>query len=262
MTTESRLKALEAWRLTAERRLMALEAPPSSLPPVPVTTLQGMVDATPTGGLLTVPAGTYAPIKVNRSMVIRGQGQVIIQGGDIGVLLAASGIALETLTVTGATFCGIYGNAPIVNPHIIGCYIHDCGDFGIHLQGGPKDVLIVDCIAHGFAGRQYPPHAFYLKGAVGAVIRRCEGAGPLGAHPNGYSGFEATDCSGVLAEDCWMHDCRGAGANDGYGYIADNTTSIVYRRCRGSFNYFDYYECALTGSAVYEECVGTKRVWP
>jgi nitrous oxidase accessory protein len=62
--------------------------------------LQPLVDATPGGGTLTPPPGTYAgPVVVNRPMTIDGAEQVTIDGGGTGTLivLATDGATLKGL---------------------------------------------------------------------------------------------------------------------------------------------------------------------
>ena len=55
-----------------------------ALPP-----LQPWVDVTPTGGLLRVPAGTYAgPVVIDRPMTIDGEDKVTLDGADHGTVLA------------------------------------------------------------------------------------------------------------------------------------------------------------------------------
>ena len=78
---------------------------------------------------------------------------------------------------------------------------------------------------------------------------------------NGYSGLELDNCLRAQVEDCNMHDCRAGSNNDGYGYIAVDSTTVIYRNCGGSGNYYDFYEVCLTGSAIYENCIGTKVVY-
>jgi nitrous oxidase accessory protein len=64
--------------------------------------LQEMVDATPEGGVLSPPAGTYAgPVKIRRPIQIEGNGAVTIDGGGKGsvVYLLTNGASLRGLTL-------------------------------------------------------------------------------------------------------------------------------------------------------------------
>lgn len=66
---------------------------------------QELVDATPEGGVLTPPPGTYAgPVVVPRAMRIDGAGLVTIDGGGRGtvVQIDASGVVLRGLRLTGS----------------------------------------------------------------------------------------------------------------------------------------------------------------
>ena len=70
--------------LAAGVTLSAAAPSGKALPP-----LQPWVDVTPTGGLLRIPAGTYAgPVVIDRPMTIDGEGKVTLDGADHGTVLS------------------------------------------------------------------------------------------------------------------------------------------------------------------------------
>lgn len=94
-----------AWRRRAGACLAALilSAAPGAGAAVPA--FQPLVDATPSGGELRPPPGTYAgPVVVSRPMRIDGGGAVTIDNGGTGsvVRIEASGVVLRGLRLTGS----------------------------------------------------------------------------------------------------------------------------------------------------------------
>ncbi len=95
---------------------------------------QDLVDATPDGGVLEPPAGTYAgPVVVRRPMRIEGAGKVTVDGGGRGtvVQIEASGVELRGLRLTGS------GSS------------HDRVDAGVKIAGSRNLVegnVIEDCL--------------------------------------------------------------------------------------------------------------------
>ncbi|MCC6640317.1 MAG: nitrous oxide reductase family maturation protein NosD [Deltaproteobacteria bacterium] len=95
---------------------------------------QTLVDATPDGGVLAPPPGTYAgPVVIRRPMRIDGAGRVTIDGGGRGtvVQIDASGVVLRGLHLTGSG----------AN--------HDAVDAGVKIVGSRnvvEDNLIEDCL--------------------------------------------------------------------------------------------------------------------
>ena len=66
---------------------------------------QELVDKTPEGGVLMVPAGNYSgPVLVNKRIKIEGEGEVVIDGGDKGTVfvLDTNEAILRNLTITGS----------------------------------------------------------------------------------------------------------------------------------------------------------------
>ena len=83
--------------LAAWLALPVLGAAPASL--------QALIDATPSGGTLRLPAGVYAgPAKIGKPLTLEGAGGVVIIGdGNSTVLsVAASGVTLRGLRLTGS----------------------------------------------------------------------------------------------------------------------------------------------------------------
>ncbi len=67
-------------------------------PPAP--SLQPWIDATPSGGILQLPAGTYSgPVLISRPILIDGRGEVTIDGGGKGtvVTVRTTGVVLRRL---------------------------------------------------------------------------------------------------------------------------------------------------------------------
>jgi nitrous oxidase accessory protein len=104
-------------------------AEPAGAPP-----LQPLVDATPAGGVLRPPPGTYAgPVVISRPITLDGGGAVAIDGGGRGtvVSVAASGVTLRGLRIRGSG----------TN--------HDRVDAGVKLAGSGnvlEDNAIEDCL--------------------------------------------------------------------------------------------------------------------
>lgn len=66
---------------------------------------QELVDKTPEGGVLRVPAGNYSgPVHVKKRIKIEGEGEVVIDGGDKGTVfvLETNEAILRNLTITGS----------------------------------------------------------------------------------------------------------------------------------------------------------------
>lgn len=81
---------------------MALVAAASAaeLPP-----LQPLIDATPTGGTLSPPAGRYAgPARIDRALTLDGRGEVTLENGGEGTVLAieGAGVTVQGLTLKGS----------------------------------------------------------------------------------------------------------------------------------------------------------------
>lgn len=67
--------------------------------------LQPWIDATPAGGTLNPPAGTYAgPVRIDRPIRIDGRGEVVIDGQGQGtvVTVRSDGVTLRRLHITGS----------------------------------------------------------------------------------------------------------------------------------------------------------------
>jgi nitrous oxidase accessory protein len=82
--------------------LAAVLAMPAALAHAP---LQLFVDLTPDHGVLRPPAGTYSgPVVIRRPLTLDGQGQVTIDGGGEGTVLAvrADGATVRGLRITGS----------------------------------------------------------------------------------------------------------------------------------------------------------------
>lgn len=77
-----------------------LAAPVQALPP-----LQLFVDITPPGGVLNLPAGSYAgPVVIRKPITIDGHGEVTVDGEGNGTVISvlADGVTLRNLHITGS----------------------------------------------------------------------------------------------------------------------------------------------------------------
>jgi nitrous oxidase accessory protein len=103
-------------------------------PVPPLAPLQPLVDATPDGGVLRPPPGTYAgPVVVSRPITLDGAGAVTLDGGGRGSVLV---VATSDATLRGLRLVGSGSN-------------HDAVDAGLKLIGSRnriEDNAIEDCL--------------------------------------------------------------------------------------------------------------------
>lgn len=108
---------------------------------------QDLVDKAPEGSTLKVPAGKYSgPVHLKKRLIIEGEGEVVIDGGDKGTVfvLEADGAELRNLTITGSgeshdaddTCLNIRGHDNIID----GLNIADCL-FGIDLKQSNRNIV-------------------------------------------------------------------------------------------------------------------------
>lgn len=182
----------------------------------------------------------------------------------VGYGASASDLAFRRLDISQMGVSGIWGSdtSRMDNVTIEDCDIHDNGDLGVThgRNGSALNWVVRRSRFHGFAGRTMPPHGFYGHNFTGLLMEDCEGYGPLGDHPNGYSAFEFDD-STVIVRRTYAHDCKTTAAN-GFGFIVLGSGTALFEDCRGERNVDDFYECAYSGIARYVNCIGTKRIWP
>jgi len=128
--------------LPAALALPAAGDPGAAHPP-----LQPLVDATPEGGVLEPPPGTYAgPVVVEKAITIDGRGQVTIDNGGHGtvVLLKTDGAQLRNLRLVNSgdshndidAGVQVRGSFNVIKDNII----EDCL-FGIDLQQSSSNVV-------------------------------------------------------------------------------------------------------------------------
>jgi len=166
---ETRLSDLEA-------RVAALEGTviPTPTPPVAaITSLQAAIDATPAGGELVVPAGSYSPVVIPRAMTIRGPLDAVIDGGDVAVK-PCSGLQWYGFTWKNQATAGMYRDAALENILVDGTHGDNFGDFMIHLSGGWKNVTFRNLTGANAKGTHYPSHILYLKTGSGFAIEDCD----------------------------------------------------------------------------------------
>jgi nitrous oxidase accessory protein len=115
--------------------LLALPLPGGGEPAATAApALQPLVDATPEGGVLRPPAGTYAgPVVVSRPLVLEGGGGVTVDGGGRGTVLT---VATNGVTLRGLRIVHSGSN-------------HDGVDAGVKIAGSAnllEDNAIEDCL--------------------------------------------------------------------------------------------------------------------
>ena len=91
--------------LAAGTLAFALAAGGDAIAPPPGPDLQRLIDATPSGGVLVPPPGTYAgPVTIDRPITVDGAGRVVVDGGGHGsvVTIRSGGATLTRLAVRGS----------------------------------------------------------------------------------------------------------------------------------------------------------------
>jgi len=113
-----------------------------------VPSLQALIDATPPGGTLRLPPGTYqGPATVRRPMVLDGGGQAVIQGDGRSTVLtvAADGVTVKGLRLRGS------GDSPdrvdaglLLQGDGLRVEDNDMEDvlFGLHLKGVNRSTVV------------------------------------------------------------------------------------------------------------------------
>ncbi len=103
-------------------------------PAFALESLQALIDATPSGGVLEPPAGHYVgSVKVSKPITIDGRGEVVVDGEGTGsvITVRGSGVTLRGLHIQGSG------------------EIHDSIDSGVSLRGHGnviEDNTIDDCL--------------------------------------------------------------------------------------------------------------------
>lgn len=119
-----------------------------ALPASAISPLQIFIDATPSGGTVHPPPGTYAgPIVIRKPVTLDGEGQITIDGGGRGTVLTieTNGATVRGLRLTGSgeshdkVDAGILvkGHDNIIEEN----QIDDCL-FGIHLQQARLNTIL------------------------------------------------------------------------------------------------------------------------
>lgn len=131
----------------------AASAPAAAQDPVSPRDLQALIDATPTGGTLTLEAGIYeGGVTVSRPMTISGVGGPIVDAGGEGtaILIEAPGVTIAGLVIrnTGISLdrenSGIEANAPEVS--IVANRFEDVL-FGVFLRQAPGSLIADNAIS-------------------------------------------------------------------------------------------------------------------
>ncbi len=153
------------------------ETCPSSLPgSTQEQDLQSLIDATPAGGTLRVPAGMYAgPIVIRRSMTLAGDGWPVIDGGGAGsvVTLEGDGIALRGFVIRNSgrnvteEAAGVKASG--TNHRIEGNELRDVY-FGVHVSGGSGHVIEGNVVAPGEKHGARPGHGISIWNSAGVRV--------------------------------------------------------------------------------------------
>ena len=83
----------------------AATGPAAAAGPADVQALQSLIDATPTGGTLKLPAGRYAgPVRIDRSLTLIGEPGTQVQGSGQGsvIRVKARDVRIEGLDISGS----------------------------------------------------------------------------------------------------------------------------------------------------------------
>lgn len=128
-------------------------------------TFQPLIDAAPSGGIVTVPAGTYDQVTIRKPLTLKAGGPVVIKapgsrtaGGLKGIDIQSSNVTIDGLGPNGEQWFditapgqdGIEANG-VHTITIRGVYAHDCGESGIQFNG--CDRLLVErnvCDRNGY----------------------------------------------------------------------------------------------------------------
>ena len=119
----------------------------------PLQSLQPLIDATPSGGVLRPAPGTYAgPALIERPMTLDGGGKLRLEGGGKGTVLTlhASGATLRGLAIAGsgdshdAVDAGllIEGDDNLVEGNVIEDVL-----FGIHVRQGNRNRIVGNVVS-------------------------------------------------------------------------------------------------------------------
>ncbi len=157
----ARHHAPNAREIAAVLRRLALAALPvlASGACLAAPPLQPLIDATPTGGVLRPPAGSYAgPAVIAKPMTLDGAGKVTLSGGGKGTVLTlrAGGAILRGLRVTASGDSHDSVDAGILvegDDNLVEGNVIDEVLFGIHLKQGNRNRLRGNTVAGRAAPR-------------------------------------------------------------------------------------------------------------
>jgi nitrous oxidase accessory protein len=109
--------------------------------------LQPLIDATPTGGTLRLPPGTYAgPATISRAMTLDGAGHATVDGQGHGTLLT---VTADGVTITGLHLTNSGGSHDAMDAALqvessdnrISHNVIDQVLFGVHVKGGSRNLI-------------------------------------------------------------------------------------------------------------------------
>ncbi|MFN8061759.1 MAG: nitrous oxide reductase family maturation protein NosD [Vicinamibacterales bacterium] len=187
---------------------------PTRPPAERTSPVQALVDATPTGGTVDVPPGTYVgEIVVDRALHVRGQGRPTLVGvGDDSVVrITADGVVFEGFVIDGRG---------------TGSLDHDAS--GIHVWA--KHVTVRDCEIRATL------FGIYLREADEATVERCRIVGIRDKAPGEKgSGVHVWNTQGFHLADNVVADVR-----DGF-YIQSSSHGEIRRNEARDLRYGLHY---------------------
>lgn len=233
--------------LTVTKAAGTAPTPTPTPEPTPVPVPTPVPTPAPTG--VTHPAGTYGPLTLTGAarLIGAGIGKTIIRADAVDSILTVSGCS--SVEIAHCTIQGNYSRTAQRGIHFKGSnpnvYVHDveikdvgfsgilndigslvtgtferltvshCGDFGMQLRQGAKDVKILDSTWSNFPSRQYPGHAIYLDDVNGALVARHTISNLLAGNGDEISGVKITresetPNSGTVVEDITVIDAIAA----------------------------------------------------
>lgn len=177
--------------------------------------LRVLLAATPQGGTLRLPAGTYrTSLVIDRPMVIVGAaGGTTLDAADLGrpaieILPGVRDVAIEAVRVFGATGDGILAGAGCDRLRLVRVAAHGCGGAGVHVLAS-DDVTIE---TSSFDENGGP--GLDLDGARARVARCAFGGNGIAA-------------ARVRGEDASLRECAFTGGTD--GVLVEGPRAEVFR---------------------------------
>lgn len=204
---------------------------------MPATHLQRMIDHTPDGGSVLVPAGRYVgTITIDRPLAIEGAGDVVIDGNREGavVTITSPDVSVRGLTIRGSGTGPIGSPSGILLEHAHGASIRDVtidqSYIGITVRLSAS-VVIDGVTIRGGGEITDEQHALADEDAGG---EHAEGHGQDAAVPEGApirgDGIWLWNADHAVVRDTSIHDVRdGVYVSYGAGAVVERTRIVGSR---------------------------------